>query len=83
MIISELFDFKITMSDFGKVTVLHHVHSARHSIQNLEPEQVIVIDAQKLGHQKQLTEYVAQIKNFAEYVKNDEVVAESFARPKQ
>lgn len=61
MIISEFSNLEITMSDLGKVVILDHVEAKRHTMQDLKSEQMIVVDAEQLGHEKQLADHVDQV----------------------
>lgn len=83
MVVAELANLEIAMSDLGKVVVLDHVEAERHAMQDLEAEQVIVGYAEETSHQEELPDHVDQIQQLDERVQDDEVVAEPFARPEE
>ena len=83
VIAAELAYLEVAVSDLGKVVVADHVEAVGHALENLEAEQVVVLDAEQLGHEEELAEHVGQVDELAEYVEYDEVVAEALAGPEE
>lgn len=50
-------------------------------MQDLEPEEVIVVDAEQMGHQKQLPDHIDEVQDFGKCVEDNQIVAEPFPSP--
>jgi hypothetical protein len=81
VLIADLSNLKITIGDARKMPQLVPLLSTQQHINNLEAKRVIII-ANKSIQQEQLTHGIREPQRLHEHVQDDQIVAESFARPK-